>query len=153
MTLADFIPEEGQRRIAQAITEAEQLTSGELCVHVTPYCRGELMERARRTFDRLHLYRTRQRNAVLIYVAFIDRCFAILGDQGINDRVPQDFWDDAVAMLKRHLQAGLPVDGICEAIKLIGRQLAEIFPIQDDDVNELSNEVTFDNLPEDEPPA
>ncbi len=151
MTLADFIPEQGQRLITRAITEAERRTSGELCVHVTPYCRGDVMERARHTFDQLQLYRTEHRNAVLIYVAFVDRRFAILGDRGIDERVPDGFWDDAAALLKRYLKAGLPVDGICRTVALLGEHLAAYFPAQRDDVNELSNDVTFDELPDDDP--
>ena len=111
MALADFIPSEGQRRIAAAITAAERHTTGEICVHVTPRCRGNVMKRAARTFDRLHLYSTKRRNAVLIFVAYQDRKFAILGDTGINNVVPEGFWNQEVEELTRYLKAGRPVDG------------------------------------------
>ena len=145
MALADFIPSEGQRRIADAITAAERHTTGEICVHVTPRCRGDVMKRATRTFNRLHLYTTKRRNAVLIFVAYDDRKFAILGDTGINDVVPQGFWDGEVEELGRYLKAGRPVDGLCEIIARIGERLSEYFPGERDDENELSNEVTFDD--------
>ena len=63
MALADFIPSEGQRRIADAITAAERHTTGEICVHVTPRCRGDVVKRAKKTFNRLHLYTTKRRNS------------------------------------------------------------------------------------------
>lgn len=145
MALADFIPSEGQRRIADAITAAERHTTGEICVHVTPRCRGDVMKRAIKTFDRLHLYTTKRRNAVLIYVAYEDRKFAILGDTGINDAVPQGFWDGEVEELAQYLKVGRPVDGLCAIIARMGERLSQYFPGERNDENELSNEVTFDD--------
>lgn len=150
MALADFIPSDGQRRIADAITAAERHTTGEICVHVTPRCRGNVMKRATRTFDRLHLYTTKRRNAVLIFVAYEDRKFAILGDAGINDVVPQGFWDGEVEELGRYLKVGRHVDGLCAIIARIGERLSEFFPGERGDENELSNEVSFDDLDDDE---
>lgn len=145
MALADFIPPEGQRRIADAITDAERHTTGEICVHVTPRCRRNVMKRAVKTFNRLHLYTTKRRNAVLVFVAYDDRKFAILGDTGINEAVPEGFWDGEVEELTRYLKAGRPVDGLCAIIARIGERLSEYFPGERDDENELSNEVTFDD--------
>ena len=150
MALADFIPSDGQRRIADAITAAERHTTGEICVHVTPRCRGNVVKRATRTFDRLHLYTTKRRNAVLIFIAYEDRKFAILGDTAINDAVPQGFWDGEVEELGRYLKAGRPVDGLCDIIARIGERLSEFFPGERDDENELSNEVSFDDLGDDD---
>ena len=150
MALADFIPTEGQRRIAAAITAAERHTTGEICVHVTPRCRGNVMKRAAKAFNRLHLYATKRRNAVLIFVAYQDRKFAILGDTGINEVVPGGFWDSEVEELTRYLKAGRPVDGLCEIIAHMGERLSRYFPGERDDENELSNEVTYDDLDDDD---
>ena len=150
MALIEFIPPEGQRRIADAITAAERHTTGEICVHVTPRCRGNVMKRATRTFNRLHLYTTKRRNAVLIFVAYEARKLAILGDTGINEVVPEGFWDGEVEELTRYLKAGRQVDGLCEVIARIGERLSEFFPGERDDENELSNEVTFDDLDDDD---
>ena len=152
MALADFIPSDGQRRIADAITDAERHTTGEICVHVTPRCRGNVVKRATRTFNRLHLYTTKRRNAVLIFVAYEDRKFAILGDTAINEAVPEGFWDGEVEELGRFLTAGRPVDGICEVVARIGESLSQYFPGERDDENELSNDVTFDDGFDDEEP-
>lgn len=143
MPLADFIPHDGQRRIAQAITEAEKRTSGEICVHVTPHCAGHPLQQAQAAFDRLELFRTQRRNAVLIYIAYVDRKVAILGDEGINSMVGEGFWDDALALLKRHLLVGRPVDGVCATVALLGQQLQTYYPADRNDLNELSNEVTY----------
>lgn len=145
MALADFIPPEGQRRIADAITDAERHTTGEICVHVTPRCRYNVMKRAVKTFNRLHLYTTKRRNAVLIFIAYEDRKLAILGDTAIHDAVPEGFWDGEVEELTRYLKAGRPVDGLCAIIARMGERLSQYFPGERDDDNELSNDVTFDD--------
>ncbi|MBQ1584681.1 MAG: TPM domain-containing protein [Muribaculaceae bacterium] len=150
MALADFIPNEGQRRIADAITAAERHTTGEICVHVTPRCRGNVMKRAVKTFNRLHLYTTKRRNAVLIFIAYEDRKLAILGDTAIHEAVPEGFWDGEVEELTNYLKAGRPVDGLCAIIARMGERLSEYFPGERDDENELSNEVTFDDGDDDD---
>jgi uncharacterized membrane protein len=150
MALADFIPSEGQRRIADAITAAERHTTGEICVHVTPRCRGNVYKRAVKTFNRLHLYTTKRRNAVLIFIAYEAHKFAILGDSGINDVVPEGFWDMESEELGKFLKAGRQVDGLCEIIARIGDRLSQYFPGERDDENELSNEVSFDDLEDDD---
>ena len=150
MALADFIPSEGQRRIADAITAAERHTTGEICVHVTPRCRGNVMKRAVKTFNRLHLYTTKRRNAVLIFIAYDDRKLAILGDTAIHEAVPEGFWAGEVEELTNYLKAGRPVDGLCAIIARMGERLSEYFPGERDDENELSNEVTFDDGDDDD---
>jgi len=146
MPLSDFIPTDAQQRIAECITEAERHTSGEICVHVTPTCKRDPLKRAIKTFNRLKLYQTRRRNAVLIYVAYESRKFAIIGDVGINKVVDDSFWDNERDALGKMLLAGRPVDGICDAVTRLGEKLSAFFPADRTDENELSNEVSFDDI-------
>ena len=92
MALTDFLSKDDQTRITDAITMAEKRTSGEICVHITPKCGGDVMEAAEKKFNKLGLYKTERRNAVIIYVAYKSKKFAILGDEGINNVVPDDYW-------------------------------------------------------------
>ncbi len=145
MALVDFIPHEGQRRIAEAITAAERHTTGEICVHVTPRCHGNVVTRAAKTFNRLHLYTTKRRNAVLIFIAYKSQKFAIIGDTGINDAVPKGFWDQEKETLAASLANGRQVDGLCEIIARIGESLSTYFPADREDLNEISNEITYED--------
>lgn len=145
MALVDFIPLEGQRQIAQAITEAEKKTSGEICVHVTPRCYFSPIRKAKRKFDKLELYKTLRRNAVLIYIAYKSKKFAIIGDYCINEAVPKDFWENEKKILGKSLAQGRPVEGLCEIIARIGDALSTYFPADREDLNELSNEVTYED--------
>lgn len=145
MKLEDFISKSGQESVAQAVAAAERATSGEVCVHMTPRCSGDVMKRAVKVFNQQRLYQTRQRNAVLIFVAYESRKIAILGDAGINERVPQGYWDAQLATLAKALSAGQTVEGLCQVISEIGQKLSALFPPLPDDENELPNEISYDN--------
>jgi len=144
MQLDDFISIPDQRRVVDAITEAEKMTSGEIRVHVTPKCGNDVMRDAIKTFNRLEMYKTRHRNGVLIFVAFESRMFAILGDAGINAVVPENYWNDEKDVLLEYLKQNDPATGLCKVINSVGEKLKSFFPIEEDDENELSNEISFE---------
>ncbi len=144
MALNDFIPEEGQTKVVSAIVAAEKRTSGEIRVHVEPRCKaGDPYERAVQVFNELKMYETRQRNAVLVYVAYDSHVFAIIGDSGINERVGAGFWNKEKDTLAAYLRQGDPVGGLCEVIGQIGESLSSYFPWQKDDINEQSDEISY----------
>jgi uncharacterized membrane protein len=142
MTHKDFIASLDQNRIVAAIGAAEQRTSGEIRLHVQPKVLGaELRDLAERTFERLGMTKTAQRNGVLLFVASEDRQFVILGDKGIDDAVPAGFWDDIAARLTIRFRNGEFTEGIIDAVGAIGEHLATFFPRGADDVNELSDDL------------
>ncbi len=144
MALSDFIPQEGQKRVVEAIEAAEKRTSGEIRVHIEPRCKsGDAYRRAVEVFNELKMYETGQRNAVLVYVAYRSHVFAIIGDCGINERVGSGFWNEEIETLARYLRQGDPVGGLCEVIGQIGDSLSAYFPWTEDDVNEQSDEISY----------
>lgn len=145
MTLSDFIPIDGQLKIVEAIKKAEQKTSGEIKVHVTPVCRFNVVKRAIKVFELLEMERTRFRNAVLIYIAFQSKKFAIIGDVGIDKVVPENYWDKEKEKLAASLAEGRQVDGLCEIIARIGDSLSTYFPADREDINEISNEISYED--------
>ena len=92
--MKEFINKEQQQSIVKAIEEAELNTSGEIRVHIESKCKSDAVSRAIYVFNYLKMYDTAQRNGVLVYVAWESRKLAIIGDVGINRRVPSDFWND-----------------------------------------------------------
>ncbi len=146
MALDSFLDKESQRRVVEAIGVAEKCTSGEIRVHVEPTCKcGNPYERAVEVFNKLEMYATEARNGVLIYVAYKSRKFAIIGDEGINRKVGINFWVGEKDILAEYLKAGQVADGLCEVIKMIGENLSKHFPYQKDDVNELSDEISYES--------
>jgi uncharacterized membrane protein len=130
-------------RIVAAIREAEKNTSGEIRVHIESYCPENVMDRAAHYFKTLKMHQTALRNGVLFYLAYKDRKFAILGDAGINARVPVGFWDDIKEEMLAMFRIGDFAGGLEKGILMAGQQLKTHFPYQKDDVNELSDEISF----------
>lgn len=142
MKQQDFLSQLDQLRIVEAIRAAEMRTSGEIRVHVQPKATGgEIRWVAERTFERLGMTKTALRNGVLLFIATEERRFVILGDKGIDEKVPAGFWDAIAAKLTIRFQNGEFTDGIVEALAAAGEQLAEFFPRAAGDVNELPDEI------------
>lgn len=138
-----FFSKPDQEDIRQAIMNAELDTSGEIRVHIENSCSGDVMDRAAFLFKQLGMTRTELRNGVLIYLAVSNRRFAILGDTGINKVVPENFWADIKANMIDHFREDRFTEGLIEAIGAAGTQLKQHFPCKRDDVNELSDEISF----------
>ena len=140
---ADFFSKEEQILIKQAIEEAETNTSGEIRIHIENKCPGDVMDRAAFLFAKLDMHKTQLRNGVLFYLAIHDRKFAILGDAGINAKVPKSFWNQTNEETLGYFKQGEFAKGLSEGIKMAGQQLKTHFPYQADDVNELSDDISF----------
>jgi uncharacterized membrane protein len=135
--------EEEQQRIRTAIEEAEKHTSGQLKVCIEKTCSENVLDRAAKYFHQLDMHKTRLRNGVLIYVATVDRKFAIIGDAGINKVVPENFWDDTKEDMLQHFKYGNLVEGIVTGLEIAGGHLQKYFPHHLDDRNELSDDIAF----------
>ncbi|MGQ1946233.1 TPM domain-containing protein [Geofilum sp. OHC36d9] len=134
---------EDRKRLVEAIRKAEKNTSGEIRVHLDNKCPEELMDRAAFIFEELKMHKTKLRNGVLFYLAIEDRLFAILGDAGINQKVPEGFWDEIKSEMLVLLKSNDPVGALEKGILMAGEQLKAHFPYQSDDVNELSDEISI----------
>lgn len=139
----DAFTEEEKKQIVDAIKEAERNTSGEIQVHLENHCKEDVMDHAAYIFKTLKMHKTELRNGVLFYMAIKDHKFAILGDAGINNKVPENFWDDIKEHMLSHFKNGDLTAGLSEGIKMAGEQLASHFPYQKDDENELPDEISF----------
>lgn len=126
-----------------SIHTAEKSTSGEIRLHVENHCPYELMDRAADVFTQLEMHKTQLKNGVLFYLSIKDRKFAILGDAGINTKVPAGFWDSIKELVLDHFKNGRYAIGLCEGIEKAGSKLSEHFPYSKNDVNELSNDISF----------
>ena len=143
MNAVKFFPKEEKEQIKAAVKEAETNTSGEIRVHIDNHCKEDVLDRAAWWFAKLEMHKTEKRNGVLFYLAVKDQKFAILGDAGINAVTPDDFWDNIKEKMLGHFTEGAFAAGLSEGILMAGEALRSHFPYQDDDVNELSDEISF----------
>jgi uncharacterized membrane protein len=139
---ATFLHEDEEQRVLEAIARFEARTSGEIRVHLARSAGDDIQATARHAFEHLGLTATRERNGVLFYVAVHDRRFAVLGDSGINQKVPPGFWDQVVQRVGHRFRQGQYGEGLVEGLALAGDALATHFPPREDDSNELPDSIS-----------
>jgi uncharacterized membrane protein len=142
MRTRDFLSRLEHARIVSAIREAESKTSGEIRIYVQ---RGKFeadpVMVAQKKFQRLGMYKTRERNAVLIFVAPRAHKFAVVGDQAIHEKCGEQFWQHVVDGMRIHFQNEKFSHALTEAISEVGKVLATHFPRTSANANELPDEI------------
>jgi uncharacterized membrane protein len=140
-----FFSDAEQKVIVDAITAAEKETSGEVRIFVeSKNAFVDPLDRAKEIFDKLHMQKTKHRNAVLLYIATDHRQLALLGDEGIYTALGKGYWENAVNNMIAHFSGNNIVTGVEQCIKEIGQTLKEKFPFDPlEDKNELPNDIVF----------
>jgi uncharacterized membrane protein len=142
MRTREFLSKLEHDQIVQAIRDTESKTSGEIRVFVQ---RGKLsgdpLSVARKKFQRLGMHKTRERNAVLIFVAPRAHKFAIVGDKAVHEKSGEQFWQAIVDGMRVHFQNDKFSDALTEAINEVGKVLAAHFPRTSVNANELPDEI------------
>ena len=85
--------------------------------------------------------RTVGRTGVLIYLSMGEHRAEIIGDDAITAVTTPETWGEAMVALLTGVKAGNTADGIVAAVGLIGGVLAEHFPKDGDDVNEIPDKL------------
>lgn len=142
--IEDFLTASEEQVIVEAIQIAEKNTSGEIRVHIEKISKKPPMKRALEVFHFLKMDATQLRNGVLIFVAVESKKFAILGDEGINNKVPENFWEVEKNLALSYFAKKEFAKGLELAILEVGKKLKEFFPYESNDTNELSNEISKD---------
>ena len=150
MPAREFLTEEEEQRIVNAIKDAEEFTTGEIRVHIEFKCKKDPLERAKAIFHELEMDQTEARNGVILYIATKDRKVAIFGDEGISSQVEEDFWEDEIDTLIGEFKQQNFERGIQSVVRDIGEKLKRFFPSDGTDPNELDNEITFEDNRDDD---
>lgn len=137
-----FITKSDEQEIINAIRTAENSTSGEIRVHIEARCPNAVFDRAKAVFEELKMDATALKNGVVIYLAAEDHKFYIMGDSGIDKVVPDNFWESTKDIMQTHFRQGRFKQGLVDGILKAGEQLKKHFPVAEDDINELSDEIS-----------
>jgi uncharacterized membrane protein len=142
---SSFFAEDEKQRVVDAIRDAELTTSGEIRVYIESRCRFvDPLDRAAELFWSLKMDYTQDHNAVLVYVAVRDHQFAVFADQGIHEKVGNEFWQKEVTAMKRHFQQNQYADAIIHVVRDVGIALQHHFPYNGaTDKNELPDDIVF----------
>lgn len=139
----DFFSKKERSLIKEAIEAAELNTSGEIRVHLVNHCRGDILDCAASMFEKLNMHKTEKRNGVLFYIAVRDKKFAILGDAGINEVTPENFWEEIKTNMQGFFKEDQFAEGLVSGIVMAGDALSKYFPYHSNDKNELPNEISY----------
>lgn len=141
----EFFSAEEKNAIVEAIRKAEQRTSGEVRIFVESKCSlVNPVHRAKEIFVNLKMEQTDARNGVLLYLAMNDRQLAVYGDEGIHQKVGNEFWNEEVRKMLTHFNQLNFVEGIVQIIEDIGEALVYHFPYDHKgDKNELPDDIVF----------
>jgi uncharacterized membrane protein len=139
-----FFTKEEEERMVEAIRSAEKQTSGEIRLFIEQRCAFiNPLDRAKEVFAELEMFKTKDRNAVLLYIATKDHQLAVLGDEGIYQKMGQAFWDSEVKLILSEFKQHHFIDGVCKIIGDVGVALKENFPYESDDKNELDDGIVY----------
>lgn len=138
-----FLSESDELKVLEAIQKAEKLTSAEIRVHLEPFCKIPVLDRAADVFGFLHMHETKERNGILFYVAYEDHFLAILGDIGVNSKVGSQFWEEPKNLMVSYFKEMKHAEGLVKAIQLVAEKMAPLFPLREDNPNELDNDISY----------
>lgn len=144
MKAHEFIDRLDEQKIVAEIAAAESKTSGEIRVFISRRSPDDVVARAQQRFEKLGMTKTRHRNAVLIYFAPQVRKFAVIGDRGIHEKCGDVFWQETVAEIGAHLRGERFTEAVLHAIVKVGALLAQHFPPEDNNADELPNDLLRD---------
>jgi uncharacterized membrane protein len=139
--MAEFLTTEEEAALVEVIREQERRTSAEIRVCIT----GKLVVRHERfawnVFETAGMRATKHRNAALIVLMPRVRRIVVIGDHGFDAVVGPEFWRQSVAAMIRRMHDDGAFAALREGLRCLGDTLAEHWPHEDGDVNELSDEI------------
>lgn len=138
---ATFLTSDQRNQLVNAIREAEGKSLGEIRIYFEKHCRKNILDRAVEVFYHLKMEKTKLRTGILIYVAYSDHVFAILGDRGIHEKVPANFWDETKELMGQYFKDENYMQGLLKGIHLAGEQLRKYFASTGTDTNEITDDI------------
>ena len=142
MKAEEFLTQEQENQVVEAIQQAEEASSGEIRVHIEASPENQVMQRAKEVFTLLKMHQTQERNAVLFYVNVQNRAFAVFADRGFYGKVTEDFWQEVRQNIAQEFSVGHYAQGLQSGILQVGQVLKKYFSRQQRTENQLPNEIS-----------
>ncbi len=102
-------------------------------------------ERAIRAFYEKGLYRTKDNTGVLFFISLLEHKVWVLADKGIHEKIKQPVLNKLAQEIAQGIKEGRAAEALINAVKEAGRLLTQHYPCGPDDINELSNQLLFEN--------
>ncbi|MGC4130105.1 MAG: TPM domain-containing protein [Bergeyella sp.] len=139
-----FLTDTEMASLVEAIQTAEDCSTGEIRIHIDSNTETDNAKMAFEVFQTLCKGKTAERNAVLFHINFEQKYLTIIGDEGIHEKVHQDFWNQLHDHITSEFAKGNYYTALKNAVLETGKELKKFFPvINGNNPNELPNEITF----------
>ena len=133
-------------RLIGAVKDAEKRSGGEVRIHLENSCKtSDPVERAVEVFNSLKMSATKNRNGVLFYMAIDDKKYAVIGDAGIDSKVPKGYWAFLRDRMQNYFLKEAYFEGLLDSIEDVTKHLEQHFPYPKDDANELLDDLSIGN--------
>ena len=99
--------------------------------------------RAQLEFYNNRLKETHSATGILIFMSLLERQVVVLADRSISEKMPEDTWDEVVKDIISGIKSKTVTSGLITGLKRCGEILAEHFPIEPNDKNELPNHLVI----------
>ena len=144
--LYHFFTDDDLLRISNKIKEIEKQTAGEICISIKEkkslfQKNKRVKQLAEKEFNRLGISNTKEKTGLLFYMLLEEREFIILADSGITSKVFPETFESIKSGMQEYFIKGKFCEGILFGLKNLGEVLAENFPLNENDTNEISNKV------------
>lgn len=96
---------------------------------------------ANKQFNNLGLQTTKTKQAIMFFVSSDEKFVQIITDSKIKEKIEDNYWQDIINLFIKDVKNNQISNGYLKAIKNCNDILIKKFPIQDNDINELSNDV------------
>ena len=140
--LQKFLSQENLKNIEKIITEEELKTSSEICVSIKyklPLFKKNIEKYSLTLFKKYKIFKTKNRNGILILFVLKTKQFHILFDEGIYKKISREYLNTLTLDISNQIKNKNLLDGIIYSIKELNKVISYNFPIEKDDTNELSN--------------
>lgn len=84
-------------------------------------------------------HRTKRSTGILIYLSLAEHRAEIIAEEAIAAKVPAEVWGEAMAAMLAHIKDDRIADGMIAGVEKVGVVLAQHFPRDANDRNELPN--------------
>ena len=124
------------------IVAFEKKTRCEMRIHIEEENDSPVLDRAAFVFDHLGMRKTKERNALLIYIQVYPSALAIIGDIGINQHVNAMDWETWKNTMIASFKKEEYYIGISEVTLAMAEKLMVAYPWNESDTDELSNTIS-----------
>lgn len=146
--MADYrtiLSDEDKKFLVTLIKSTEESTSCEIKIHINDSCKGAALDKAIELIAKLGLDKTKNRTGIILYLSVKDKKFAIAGDVGIHQTLPNHSWhdlkDEAISFFKDEKYA----EGLAHCLRKLSMIVTSTFPANKiDNVNEISDDISFE---------